>query len=216
MTTLVVASSQHGSTREIAERIAQVLRVNKGVTTVVEDTKDAPKWLATVDAVVVALPVYGGSLDKAVKAFLDTHRAELADKSLFILASGAAPSINPRLQATIDSYGPRDTAYLRDVEKRLNGMLAEEAAEAGVDVVLHQQRMEELDLPRRYRTIFLAGPTFTLLPDDDAASAQGEVEGELGALGLDLVVAVVLDQAVTVGDATHVRGVADDVGGAAQ
>ncbi|XKH53214.1 flavodoxin domain-containing protein [Citricoccus nitrophenolicus] len=113
MTTLVVASSQHGSTREIAERIAQVLRVNKGVTTVVEHPKDAPKWLATVEAVVVALPIYRDALDKTGKAFLDTHRAELADKSLFILASGAAPSINPRLQATIDSYGPRDTAYLR-------------------------------------------------------------------------------------------------------
>ena len=43
------------------------------------------------------------------------------------------------------------------------------AAQAGLDVVLHHQRMEELDLPRRYRSIYLAGPTFTLLPDDDAA-----------------------------------------------
>ena len=39
----------------------------------------------------------------------------------------------------------------------------------GLSVVLHHQKMEELDLPRRYRTIFLAGPTFNLLPDDDAA-----------------------------------------------
>ncbi|MGM7671198.1 flavodoxin domain-containing protein [Microbacterium sp. A93] len=113
MTTLVVASSQHGSTREIAERIAEVLRVNKGVTTVVEDTKDAPKWLATVDAVVVALPVYGGSLDKAGKTFLDSHRAELADKSLFIAVSGGSPELAPKLQATVDAYGARDTAYLR-------------------------------------------------------------------------------------------------------
>ncbi len=45
------------------------------------------------------------------------------------------------------------------------------AREAGLDVVLHHQRMEALDLPRRYRTVFLAGPTFTLLPDDEAASA---------------------------------------------
>ena len=35
MTTLVVASSKHGSTREIGERIAAVLHANKGVTTVV-------------------------------------------------------------------------------------------------------------------------------------------------------------------------------------
>lgn len=32
-------------------------------------------------------------------------------------------------------FSAGDTAYLRDVEKRLNGMLAEEAAEAGVDYV---------------------------------------------------------------------------------
>lgn len=113
MTTLVVASSQHGSTREIAERIAEVLRVNKGVTTVVEDTKDAPKWLATVDAVVVALPVYGGSLDKAGKAFLDTHRAELAGTSLFIAVSGGSPELAPRLREVVASYGARDVAYLR-------------------------------------------------------------------------------------------------------
>lgn len=39
----------------------------------------------------------------------------------------------------------------------------------GLAVTVHRQRMEELDLPRRYRSIFLAGPTFNLLPDDDAA-----------------------------------------------
>ena len=31
--------------------------------------------------------------------------------------------------------------------------------------------MESLDLPGRYRTVFLAGPTFTLLPDDATALA---------------------------------------------
>jgi SAM-dependent methyltransferase len=43
------------------------------------------------------------------------------------------------------------------------------AAEAGVSVMLHCQPMEELRLSRRYRSIFLAGPTFNLLPDDDTA-----------------------------------------------
>ncbi|MGQ7787658.1 class I SAM-dependent methyltransferase [Nesterenkonia sp. K-15-9-6] len=33
---------------------------------------------------------------------------------------------------------------------------------------LYAQRMEELDLPRQYRSIFLAGPTILLLPDDAA------------------------------------------------
>lgn len=113
MTTLVVASSKHGSTREIGERIAEVLHANKGVTTVVEDPQGGPKWLATVDAVVVALPVYGGSLEKAGKSFLDTHRAELANKPLFILASGAGPEFDPRLHTTLEAYGPKEVGYFR-------------------------------------------------------------------------------------------------------
>lgn len=43
------------------------------------------------------------------------------------------------------------------------------AAAAGTDVAVWHQPMEALDLPRQYRSIFLAGPTFTLLPDDAAA-----------------------------------------------
>lgn len=43
------------------------------------------------------------------------------------------------------------------------------AAALGVDVTLHHQRMEELSLGRQYRSIFLAGPTFDLLVDDDTA-----------------------------------------------
>ncbi|MFD6091657.1 class I SAM-dependent methyltransferase [Oerskovia sp. NPDC060338] len=45
------------------------------------------------------------------------------------------------------------------------------AAQECLDVVVHHQRMEELDLDRCYRSIFLAGPTFTLLPDDGTALA---------------------------------------------
>jgi SAM-dependent methyltransferase len=41
----------------------------------------------------------------------------------------------------------------------------------GIHATVFHQRMEALDLPRRYRAIFLAGPTFTLLPDDATALA---------------------------------------------
>ena len=44
-----------------------------------------------------------------------------------------------------------------------------EAARRGIDVVLHHQPMESMDLGRRFRSIFLAGPTFNLLVDDDIA-----------------------------------------------
>jgi SAM-dependent methyltransferase len=43
------------------------------------------------------------------------------------------------------------------------------AAELGLSVTVHCQAMQDLDLGRRFRSIFLAGPTFNLLPDDDTA-----------------------------------------------
>lgn len=46
---------------------------------------------------------------------------------------------------------------------------ARRAASAGIKVVTHHQRMEDLALGRRFATIFLAGPTFNLLPDDELA-----------------------------------------------
>jgi SAM-dependent methyltransferase len=45
------------------------------------------------------------------------------------------------------------------------------AAHDGIAVTLHHQTMEAMQLTRRYRSIFLAGPTFNLLPDDDKARA---------------------------------------------
>ena len=62
------------------------------------------------------------------------------------------------------------------------------AADEGMTVVLHHQKMEALDLPRRYRTIFLAGPTFNLLPDDDAAlSALRGIRAHLREDGVGVV-----------------------------
>lgn len=41
----------------------------------------------------------------------------------------------------------------------------------GLDVVLHLQPMQTMRLERRFRSIFLAGPSFNLLPDDETARA---------------------------------------------
>lgn len=43
------------------------------------------------------------------------------------------------------------------------------AAARGLGVTLHHQTMETMDLSTTYRPIYLAGATFTLLPDDAAA-----------------------------------------------
>jgi trans-aconitate methyltransferase len=43
------------------------------------------------------------------------------------------------------------------------------AAAAGLKVATYRQAMQDLDLPRCYRSVYLAGPTFNLLPDDETA-----------------------------------------------
>lgn len=43
------------------------------------------------------------------------------------------------------------------------------AAAKNLEVVTYCQPMQELTLPRTYRAVYLAGPTFNLLPDDDTA-----------------------------------------------
>lgn len=48
------------------------------------------------------------------------------------------------------------------------------AASRGIDVVLHEATFETMDLGRRYRSVFLAGATLNLLPDDDSIEAALE------------------------------------------
>jgi SAM-dependent methyltransferase len=43
------------------------------------------------------------------------------------------------------------------------------AASAGLEVVLHHQRMESFAIERRFRTIYCASSSFTLLEDDETA-----------------------------------------------
>ena len=43
------------------------------------------------------------------------------------------------------------------------------ASARGLAVTLHESRMESMELRRHYRSIYLAGPTFNLLTDDDTA-----------------------------------------------
>ena len=62
------------------------------------------------------------------------------------------------------------------------------AAERGVAVTLHHMSMASMELPRRYRSIYLAGPTFNLLTDDDAAwHALARVRAHLEPQGSALI-----------------------------
>lgn len=43
------------------------------------------------------------------------------------------------------------------------------ALDRGLDVVLHESSIETMQLGRRYRSMYLAGPTFNLITDDETA-----------------------------------------------
>jgi SAM-dependent methyltransferase len=62
------------------------------------------------------------------------------------------------------------------------------AAERGLVVALHQMSMAAMELPRRYRSIYLAGPTFNLLVDDDSAwHALARIRAQLEPQGSALI-----------------------------
>jgi SAM-dependent methyltransferase len=62
------------------------------------------------------------------------------------------------------------------------------AAERGLEVVLHHSTIEEMAIDRRYRSIFLAGATFNLIPDDVSATrALRRVAQHLDRDGLALI-----------------------------
>ena len=68
------------------------------------------------------------------------------------------------------------------------GRCREAATARGLEVVLHAQPMQSMELGRRYRSIYLAGPTFNLLPDDEVAlAALQRIEAHLTADGAALI-----------------------------
>jgi SAM-dependent methyltransferase len=56
-----------------------------------------------------------------------------------------------------------------DASDEMLARLRRRAAELGIDVRVYEQEMQRMSLPRRYRSVFLAGLTFTLLTTDDDA-----------------------------------------------
>lgn len=70
------------------------------------------------------------------------------------------------------------------------------AAARGLRVVLHEQEMQSMALPRRYRAIFLAGASFTLLASDaDAHAALARVHEHLLPGGAALIPLTLADPA---------------------
>jgi menaquinone-dependent protoporphyrinogen oxidase len=108
---LVVFASRHGSTEEIAERIAMVVR-GAGLDAVIADAAydvDA----AGFDGYVIGSGVYTGSWIKAATEFIERNQALLAERPVWLFSSGplpgsskTAPSADPLEQALGPLDGP--------------------------------------------------------------------------------------------------------------
>lgn len=83
---LVAYATRYGSTRQIAERIADVLR-EKGQQVDVEQAS-AVTDLGPYSAIVVGAPLYIGKILKDATAFLERHRAALEAKPVALFTPG--------------------------------------------------------------------------------------------------------------------------------
>ena len=105
MKVLVTAASKHGTTAEIAEAIAKVLRANDLEVDIIDP--DAVTSIADYDAVVLGSGVYAGHWLKPARAFVDRHEGALRDRPVFLFSSGPIgdpprPLEDPAEVATID------------------------------------------------------------------------------------------------------------------
>src|SRR3954452_10566893 len=83
---LVAYASEHGSTREIAERIARTLG-DDGMNVELRDASDVED-LAGYDAVVVGSAVYMGRWRGSAKRLVKRHERELAERDPWLFSSG--------------------------------------------------------------------------------------------------------------------------------
>ncbi len=101
---LVTYATRYGSTREVAERIATVLREN-GQTVEVQPARQV-KSLASYRAVVLGAPLYIGRWLKEAQKFLARHQAALAQRpvALFVLGpTKSADTSDPTVRGQLDA-----------------------------------------------------------------------------------------------------------------
>jgi menaquinone-dependent protoporphyrinogen oxidase len=89
---LVAVASRHGSTREIADAIAQALDM-PGVDAEVRQVNEVPD-LDSYDAVVLGSAVYMGNWEAAANRFVQRHQARLATMPVWLFSSGPVGNDN--------------------------------------------------------------------------------------------------------------------------
>jgi menaquinone-dependent protoporphyrinogen oxidase len=107
---LVVYASRHGATREIAQRIGDVLRT-EGLEVDVAPA-DHASGVGAADAVVVGSAVYMGTWAKEAVEFVKRNEFRLAELPLWFFSSGPLPRSSgqndPSADAMEEAFGPKD------------------------------------------------------------------------------------------------------------
>ena len=86
MKVLVTAASKHGTTAEIAEEIAKVLRAAQLEVDVIPP--DDVQTIVDYDAVVLGSGVYAGHWMQPARAFAERHAVALQETTVFLFSSG--------------------------------------------------------------------------------------------------------------------------------
>ncbi len=94
MKVLVMVASKHGSTREIAEAIAEELR-SENLAVDLQEAGDVGD-IAGYDAVILGSGIYAGNWLPAAKQFAERHRAELAKLPVWLFSSGPLGTDDPQ------------------------------------------------------------------------------------------------------------------------
>jgi menaquinone-dependent protoporphyrinogen oxidase len=95
MKSLIVYDTKHGTSKEVAERIAASIR-EKGVEVELLDLRErgaAAAPLESYDAVVLGAPFYMTQWSKRATAFAAAREAELAEKRFGLFAVGSTPEL---------------------------------------------------------------------------------------------------------------------------
>ncbi len=138
-------STRYGSTQEVAEAIAAVLRDN-GLEVKLARIQDV-RSLEDYCAVVVGAPLYIGSWPGETKSFLAEHQAELAQRPLVVFALGPLSG---------------DEAEMKGAREQLDKELAKLPSIKPVDVALFAGKYDpkELRFPDNLLTLLPASPLY--------------------------------------------------------
>lgn len=132
MTVLVAYATRYGATAEIAERIALTL-IEEGVDARAQQITTV-RDLAGVDAFVIGSAVYFGSWLKPATAFVERHRATLADRPLWLFSSGPLPgAVVPDRIAKATTDAPSDADADADESVSSAPASNDEARPKGID-----------------------------------------------------------------------------------